>query len=205
MSIPSGRAASSLKAVLVLAGASLILSACGTDRDNPDGLDPAFLTPVAAAEEAGVAVYWLGPSFEADGVVFSTTEAKFPEGIQGVPVNGLEVCYSPGDQPGGLLYLELFPKSEWTAVEEKVRNPRIPGVTTKTVTVAGRQGELLFLPFGTRPVNALWLIVDFGDVVVLGEALAGGAAYPGGPDYNPFINDPDLLVALMEDLRPYPE
>ena len=34
---------------------------------------------------------------------------------------------------------------------------------------------------------------------------SGGPMYPGGPDYNPFINNPDLLVALMEDLRPYPE
>lgn len=208
MSIHGSQTARWLKRSLLLAAVALAVSACGTKRDNPEGLDldPAFLTPVAAAEEAGVKVYWLGPSFEVDGVVFTTTEAQFPEGTQGVAVEGFEIDYSSGDQPrGGILELDLLAPAEWMVVEEKLRNPRVPGVTRQSAMVAGRQAELLLLPGGARPLNALWLLLDLGDVVVVAQTNSGGAVYPGGPDYNPFINNPDLLVALMEDLRPYPE
>jgi hypothetical protein len=78
-------------------------------------------------------------------------------------------------------------------------------VTRRTVSVGGREGELLFLPLGTRPLNILRLVLDLGDVVVVAQTHAGGPVYPGGPDYTPFINNPDLLIQVMEDLRPYPE
>ena len=66
--------------------------------------------------------------------------------------------------------------------------------------------ELLFLPRGTRPINQLWLILEMKDAVVVAQAHSGGPTHPGGPDYNPFINNPDLLVQVIEEnLRPYPE
>ena len=103
------------------------------------------------------------------------------------------------------LDLTVYGRDAWEPVEDRVMNPRLPGVTRQTVSVGGREGELLFLPLDTRPLNVLRLILDFGDVVVVASAHAGGAVYPGGPDYNPFINNPDLLIQVMEDLRPYPQ
>jgi len=80
-----------------------------------------------------------------------------------------------------------------------------PGVTRRAVSVQNRDGVLLLQAAGARPLNAIWLILELGDVVVVADTNSGGAVRPGGPDYNPFINDPDLLVEVMQDLRPYPE
>jgi len=90
-------------------------------------------------------------------------------------------------------------------VKERAINARTPGTSQRTVSVAGRDGDLFLQAAGARPLNALWLIVDLDDVVLVAHTNSGGAVYPGGPDYNPFINNPDLLIQVMEDLRPYPE
>jgi len=188
----------------------VILCPCATgccgDNDNQaqSAMDPAF-TEADAAQEAGLTVYWLGPSFEAGGVLFRISEAEFPEGFAGVPLQGLEVGYSSQPEPAGILYLQLLSRSDWDQVKEKTINPPVPGVTHRTVSVGGREGELLFLPGGSRPLNILRLVLDLGDVVLVAQAYAGGPVYPGGPDYNPFINNHDLLVQVMEDLRPYPQ
>ena len=193
----------------IVAGGLLVLSAglagCEDQQETQAGQDHPAFTQADAAQEAGLTVYWLGPSFEAGGVLFRISYAEFPEGFAGVPLQGLEVVYSSQPEPAGSLDLQLFSRSDWDQVKDKVMNPRLPGVTRETVTVAGREAELISVPLGTRPVNTLWLVLDLGDVVVLATAGAGGAVYPGGPDYNPFINNPDLLIQVMEDLRPYPE
>ena len=193
----------------IVAGGLLVLAAglagCEDQQETQAGQDHPAFTQADAAQEAGLTVYWLGPSFEAGGVLFRISYAEFPEGFAGVPLQGLEVVYSSQPEPAGSLDLQLFSRSDWDQVKDKVMNPRLPGVTRETVTVAGREAELISVPLGTRPVNTLWLLLDLGDVVVLATAGAGGAVYPGGPDYNPFINNPDLLIQVMEDLRPYPE
>ena len=206
------KAVASLCALIaIVAGGLLVLSAAGCQDEQQTGpdLDPAFLTPVAAAEEAGLTVYWLGASFEVGDVLFSTREADFPEGIMGVPLQGLQVRYSSRNEPGGVLYLDVVPKSEWNKVEEKISDLVISGeprpVRREKVQVKDKTADLLFLPLATRPLNQLWLILDLGDTVVVALALSGGPTEEGGPDYNPFINNPDLLIQVMEDLRPYPE
>jgi len=192
-----------------LAVLSACESGCLENQQTGSDLDPAFLTPVGGAQEAGLTVYWLGASFEVGDVLFSTREADFPKGIMGVPLQGLELRYSSGDQPGGVLYLDLFSRSDWDEVEEKIRDLRIPGETQpvrrEKVQVKDNTADLLFLPLGTRAVNQLWLVLDLGDTVVVALALSVGSTEPGGPDYNPFINNPDLLIQVMEDLRPYPQ
>ena len=191
--------------IAVLLVLSLWQAGCQDERETGPSLDAAFLSPVAAAHEAGLTVYWLGASFEASGVLFSTREAKFPEGIAGVSLEGLVVRYSSDPELGGFLDLNLLSSSDWDQVKEKMMNPRTPGTSHRTVSVAGRDGELLLQPAGARPLNALWLILDLGDVVLVAQSNSSGATRPGGPDYNPFINNPDLLVQVMQDLRPYPQ
>jgi len=73
------------------------------------------------------------------------------------------------------------------------------------VSVGDRSATMVIQTSLTRPVNAVWLVLEFDDVVVMADAHSGGSASPGGPDDSPFVNDPDLLVRVMEDLRPYPE
>lgn len=197
--------------MLKLAAATLALVvvipvAIWTSRNLNDApADETRFTEADAAKEAGLMVYWLGPSFQAGGVLFRISEAEFPEGFAGVPLQGLEVGYSSQPEPAGILYMQVLSRSDWDQVMEKVINPPLTGVTRRAVTVGGTQGELLFLPGGSRPLNILCLVLDLGDVVVIAQTYAGGPEYPGGPDYNPFINNPDLLMQVMEGLRPYPE
>jgi hypothetical protein len=192
--------------IAVLLVLSLWQAGCQDDQQTGPDLDAAFLTPVAAAQEAGLSVYWLGPSFEAGGVLFSTREAKFPEGIAGVPLQGLLARYSSQPEAAGFLDLQLLSRSDWDQVMEKVMNPSLPGVTRRAVTVGDREGELLFLPLDTRPLNILRLVLDLGDVVVVAQARSVTAsAAAGGGELSPFIKDPDLFVQVMQDLRPYPE
>ena len=184
---------------------AVLLAGCEDEQQAEPGLNAAFLTPVAAAREAGLSVYWLGPSFEAGGVLFTTSEAKFPEGIAGVPLQGLVMRYSSGLEPGGFLDLQLLSKSDWGQVKEKLVDPQASGAGHRAVSVAGREGDLFLRSAASRPLNALSLIVDLGDVALVADTNSSGAVRPGGPDYNPFINNPDLLVQVMQDLRPYPE
>jgi hypothetical protein len=192
-----------------LAAALVILSAglagCEDEQDNGPGVNQPVLTEAEAAQEAGLTAYWLGPSFEAGGVLFRISEAYFPEGIAGVPLRGLKIGYSSQPEPAGSLYLYVFSRSDRHQVEEKVLKPPVTGVTRKEVTVDGREGELLYLPLDTRPLNQLWLSLDLGDAVVVAVVLSAGPVEEGGPDHNPIINDPDLLIQVMQNLRPYPE
>jgi hypothetical protein len=197
----------------VVLAAVLFISGCGAKSAEQSGADlqPEFLTSVAAAEEAGLMVHWLGDAFDVEGMRFRSGSAKFPEGILGVGLEGIEIYYLMDPSEGGTsLGLQVFPRSEWVKVEQKVRNLTIPGepqpVTRRTVDVQSRKAELLSLPLGTREVNQLWLILELDDTVVVAQAHSGGPIYAGGPDYNPFINNPDLLVQVIdENLRPYPE
>jgi len=161
-----------------------------------------FLRDVATAQAQGVPVYWLGREFTVDGLVFRGPHvAGFGAEVEG---GGVDMSYL---LEGGNSRLELtiYGRDAWARVEDRMMNPSLRGVTRKTVTVGGREGVLFLLPLGSRPLNVLRCVLDLRDIVVVATAHAGGAVYPGGPDYNPFINNPDLLVQVMQDLRPYPE
>jgi len=192
---------------LVLVTAVFAVSCVGLPHDdNPDQrFYGYFLRDVETMQAIGLPVYWLGSDFTVDGLVFrGPYGAEFGAEVEG----GIQLTYLAPLQVGGNTSLDLIVRSRdaWTRAEHQVRDPGLPGVTRRTVTVGSREAELIFVPLGTRPVNTLWLVLDLGDAVVLAQALAGGAMYPGGPDYNPFINNPDLLVQVIEEnLRPYPE
>jgi len=207
MSIGNIRALDLLK--LAAAVAALIVVVAGfvwisrSPNDSPEEQAYGyFLRDVATVEAMGLPVYWLGREFTVDGSVFrGPYVSEFGAEVEG---GGVHMSYLL-EGGNSSLDLTVYGRDAWEPVEDRVMNPRLPGVTRQTVSVGGREGELLFLPLDTRPLNVLRLILDFGDVVVVASAHAGGAVYPGGPDYNPFINNPDLLIQVMEDLRPYPQ
>ena len=114
---------------------------------------------------------------------------------------------SHATDPG--LDITVYSPQAWELVEDRVENPQLLSneghVTRQTVTVGGTGAELLSIPsLPSRPVNCLRLIVVLDPVVVVVEANSGGQS-PGGGDYNLFINNPDLLVQVMQNLRPYPQ
>ena len=191
----------SLCALIAIVAAIACISVSGGNQSEGD-LDEYFLRDVATVEAMGLPVYWLGTEFTVDGLVFrGPYVSEFGAEVEG---GGIRMSYVlvGGNTPA---YLTIYSRDAWELVKDRMMNPRLPGVTRRTVTVGGRQAELIAIPLGTRPLNVLRSVLDFGDVVVLATAHAGGAVYPGGPDYNPFINNPDLLIQVMEDLRPYPE
>lgn len=183
-------------------------------RNDGDDLDKYFLRDAKAMQEMGLPVYWLGTEFSAGDLTF-----RGPSGVEfGGEIEGGGIYMEYGaslegkNEPLGsvtMMDVTVYGSDAWSRVENNVRNPRIPGesrpVAHRTVNVKGREADLLSLPLDTRPVNQLWLIVDMGDAVVVASTPSGGAVQAGGPDSNPFIDDPDLLVQVMEDLRPYPE
>jgi len=209
MSIRNVRALDLLKlagsvAALIVVVAAFMWISRSCDGESESDLDKYFLRDAATVEALGLPVYWLGREFTVDGLVFRGPEvAKFGAEVEG---GGIHMDYLASVDGGNTgMELTIYSRDAWGLVEDSMMNPGLPGVTRRAVTVGGREGELLFLPLDTRPLNVLRLVLDFGDVVVVAVARAGGAVYPGGPDYSPFINNPDLLPQVMEDLRPYPQ
>ena len=187
---------------MVVAAAALWTS-CDPEEQPQEGLDKYFLRDAAAMQATGLPVYWLGTEFTVEGLVF-----RGPYGAEfgGEVEQGIGMSYlAPVDGGNTGLGLTVRSRDAWARLEERVRNPGLPGVTRRMVTVGDREAELISIPLDTRPVNTLRLILELDEVVVVASALAGGAVYPGGPDYDPFINNPDLLVQVMQNLRPYPE
>ena len=180
----------------------------GCDDKSEDGYDY-FLRDAAAMEDMGLPVYWLGREFDGGGLTFQGPYGlAFGGEVEG---GGMFMRYiswlggTPGEGLNTGLEITEYSTDAWDLVKDRMMNPPVPGVTRETVTVGGRKGDLLFLPLDTTPLNILRLVLDLDGVVVVAQARAGGPTSPGGPDYSPFINNPDLFVQVMQDLRPYSE
>jgi len=188
---------------VVALAAALFWTSCDPDSQSEGGLDKYFLRDAAAMQAMGLPVYWLGTDFTVEGLVF---RGPFGAEFGGEVEQGIGMTYLASVDGGNTgLGLTVRGRDAWARLEDRVRNPGLPGVTRRTVTVGDREAELISIPLDTRPVNTLRLILELDEVVVVASALAGGPVHPGGPDYDPFINNPDLLVQVMEDLRPYPD
>ena len=172
-----------------------------------------FLRDEKAMEDMGLPVYWLGRGFTAGGLAFQGPYgAEFGGEVKG---GGIFLHYTswldgtPFEGTNIGLEITVYSPGAWELVKSRILNPRVLStegeVTRRTVTVNGRQAEMISVPSGSRPVGKLRLVLDLDEVVVVAVARAGGPVSPGGPDYSPFINNPDLLIQVMEDLRPYPE
>jgi len=163
-----------------------------------------FLRDVATVEAMGLPVYWLGREFTVDGLGF---RGPYGGGFGGeVEGGGIYMTYLL-EGANSSLDLTVYSREAWELVKDRMMNPRLPGIERRTVSVAGRDGELLFQYAGAGPrLNALWLVLDLGDVVAVAEAHSViGSAVQGSPELNPLIKNPDLLVQVMQDLRPYPQ
>ena len=188
----------SLLVLAVVAGVAwfVVHEQQGESSDDPDEY---FLRDVATVEAMGLPVYWLGREFTAGDLVFrGPYGAEFGAEVEG---GGVRTTYlAPLDGGNVAFRLTTYSRDAWELVKERILNPKLPGVTRRTVSIRDRQAELISVPLGTRPVNTLSLVLDLGDVAIV---AAAGAGAPDEPP-NPLINA-DNLTALMEDLRPYPE
>jgi len=164
-----------------------------------------FLRDAEAMQDMGLPVYWLGREFNAGALTFQGPYGlEFGGEVEG---GGIFMRYLPqGTDPG--LELTIYSCDAWELVKDRLLDPQLLSnegeVTRQTVTVKGRQAELIFVPQFTRPVGQLRLILELDEVFILAVARSGGQR-PDGTDYSLFIRNPDLLIQVMEDLRPYPE
>jgi hypothetical protein len=166
-----------------------------------------FLRDAKIMEDMGFPVYWLGREFTARGLTYRGPYA--PEFGGDVEDGRLWMGYEPSS--GTTLEITVYSPAAWQLAKDRILNPQVLStegeVTRRTVTVNGRQAQLISVPSGSsRPVGKLRLVIDLGDVEVVAVARALGPVFPGGPDRTIFINNPDLLVQVIDDnLRPYPQ
>lgn len=182
-------------AVFLLAA---LLSACfGGASRSPDQDYKNFLTAASRASSDGYTMYWLGRSFSAGGLTFEGPGVPDFGGEEAG--GGVAMSYSAQGGAAGL-NIGVLSAAAWGRRAEAP----VPGSKAKTVMVLGRPAELQSAPAGTRPVNALTLIMSLGDTHVVAVAHAIGPVTPGGPDANPLIDEATFL-SVLEQLRPYPQ
>jgi hypothetical protein len=199
--------------IMALAAMITTISCLNLGESEDERFYGFFLRDMKTMEEMGLPVYWLGREFTAGGLTFHGPYApEFGGEVEGGGTffhykSLLEATQREGTQTD--LEITVYSPAAWQLVKDRILNPRTLStegeVTRRTVTVKGRQAEVLSVPQVTRPVGYLCLVLDLDEVVVVATARALGPVSPGGPDYSIFINNPDLLVQVMQDLRPYPE
>jgi len=219
MSIRSFHGLSLLKllmAVVALATALTTISCfdVGGNDDVDERFYGYFLRDVKAMQDMGLPVYWLGRGFNAGGLTFQGPYGlEFGGEIEGGGTFTRYVSWldgTPGEGRNTRLDMTVYSPDAWELAKSAMLNPQLlPGqgeVTRRTVTVKGRQAELISIPNLTirRPVDRLRLVVELDPVVVVAQATSVLSA-GGDSELNIFIRNPDLLVRVMQDLRPYPE
>lgn len=194
---------------------ALLFTACVDHADYYKN----FLAVATQAPSQGYTMYWLGRSFTAGGLTFKGPAVPdFGAGQEG----GVEFSYNA---PGGA-GLDIAVLSDAAFAHPA---PTPARATTKTVTILGRPAELQSAAAGTRPVNVLILPFSLGNTHVVASVHSGGAvtpsgpdvnlhvwsateqrfvtatAIPRGPDVNPLVNDEQMFLSVMQQLRPYPQ
>lgn len=187
-----------------LAGAFL---GCGFARSNEpqEPMDqPEFLTPVAEAQAAGVKLYWLGDAFKAGSLVYEINAGSDVISRTHIPPPGGQLAYWAHLEKGTTgMNVQSYVKGSHEADAVREAAAGVPGFSYRRVQVGPWKGQLYTLPGGSRPVNQLWLFVDVGDSIVVGQASSGTSGIPG-EDVDPLIQS-DVLIFVMEQLRPYPQ
>jgi hypothetical protein len=180
----------------------------GCDDKSESGYDY-FLRDAAAMEDLGLPVYWLGREFNAGGLAF---QGPYGVGFGGeVEGGGIFMQYiswldgTPGEGSSTGLRMTVYSRGAWDIVKDGA-SADAPGVTHRVVRVGDLDAEMVLQGDAARPLNAISVVLDLDDVVVVARTNSIIApAVRGGGELNPFINNPDLFVQVMQDLRPYPE
>jgi hypothetical protein len=139
-----------------------------------------FVKDAQAMQEMGLPVFWLGREFNVGDLTFrGPFVSDFGGEVQG---GGIKMEYAASlegntqSSDGATLPFEItvYSQAAWALVSGRILNPETRGTTHRSVTILGKQAEMFSAPGGTRPLNALWLVLDLGDVTVVAGANAGG-------------------------------
>jgi hypothetical protein len=219
MSILNFRRLSLLKLLVPVAALATVLTTISClDLGDNDDVDERFygyfLRDAKVMQDMGLPVYWLGRGFSVGALTFQGPYGvEFGGEVEGGGTFTRYVSWldgTPGEGRNTRLDMTVYSPDAWELAKSAMLNPQLlPGegeVTQRTVTVKGRQAELISIPNLTirRPVDRLRLVVELDPVVVVAQATSVLSA-DGDSELNIFIRNPDLLVQVMQDLRPYPE
>ena len=200
---------------------SALLLACGSPSHSQGGASPggtptpgtphgsagvpeSFTEAVASIPNRNYELYWLGTEFISSGVDFRGPHVD--EIGSEVTEDALGLLYLADiSQGGGDLRLVLMSEERWATSKERYETPAFDGVVVSSLTVGGFPARLLeFTKPGQSSVpGGTTLVVQRDDAVVIATAPSLGSPAPGMPDRNPLV-EPANLVAVMEQLRPYP-
>jgi hypothetical protein len=174
----------------------------------------------------GYDVYWLGRTVQVSGggvlnpefgdFAYDAKPSRFSYDYYGTGLAGIS--------------LVIYPRDAWPAARAKqvaaLRADRSAApLLIEHAEVAGEAAEVWIASAPNRPVNHIFVIVDFGETIVECDTASlpapgtvtppnlspteyfGIAKTPSStplPDLNPFINLPTFL-AVLQHLRPYPQ
>jgi hypothetical protein len=209
------RAAASVAIVSVVA-LTAGFAACGSGSgDKPQAGTPSisaiyeqlfknFQKAVANAKNEGYTPYWLGRRFDAGGVTFSgpSTDGSY----QGREGGGVRFSYTgtstvpPHDVT--ILDFDEYSAQAWGADESYYRNKG-----GADIVVAGHGAKVVQQKNDSARTIALLLIVSIGETTIVARApsVIDVASSPGaGSEGNPLM-DQATFLAVMQNLRPYPQ
>lgn len=184
----------------ILAGVALLctltLTACrsGTDRLADD---------ISRAQERGLAVYWLGEAITHDGKTLANAESG---DLFNDSEGSFEVAYADAtddDELEANLSVRTYALDEWAQQRSTVLDPiNAPSPVIREIDLVATPATMVIQPLGSRTRNSVSLILSFNDGVVV--ARTNSVHDSDGTEMNPLIDEATFL-AVMEQLRPYPE
>jgi hypothetical protein len=194
---------------VALVGVILVGTACDslpTEESINNELYGNFQTAVAS--ERNYDVYWLGRSFDAGGLTYEgpTTNApsgsdRIGAGINPPTADRIETTYMTEDGCGcSSLVVRLISRSYWDGTTGAT-SPS--GYRKAAVEVGGHPAELWTSVGPPSTLLAQTVVIYYSDTVVEAETYAMIPTTPG-PDLNPLM-DGQVLLAAMQNLRPYPQ
>ncbi len=205
-----------LRRLLVLSivlAAGLFAASCLSQQELNRQFYGYFLRDVKTMQDMELPVYWLGNGFTANGLAFQGPYGSGDE-VEG---GGAQVGYSAwlatpfaGSNPS--LDITVYSPAAWERVKQGILNLPLPGVpsrykvTKREVNIQGQQAQLITHPAGDLPAHRINVVLTFDSVVVRAEVddiVTSDRALDA--QLNVFINNPDLLVQVMQNLRPYPQ
>lgn len=182
---------------------AVAVAASGCGPMDPAGEDAAGFDvfETALAKDGDFDIYWLGRSFDAAGVVF---EGPFVDDF-GDEVEGgrLAMDYLQTPCCSGLK-VTLYSPDAWDKIVG-IRAAQPQGdFSSEIVNVNGEEAELRSYRGGVELISSFILVVEFDGTFIEARAAALVPATPGGSQPNPLM-DREVFLAVMENLRPYPD
>jgi|CXWL01.1.fsa_nt_gi hypothetical protein len=177
----------------------LFLSSCAQADQSDPPAEPQergfsnFQTAVASADADGYTPYWLGREFEAGGMTFKGSHVSDYGGeIEG----GLNTNYIDVSEDGLGILITLYGPDAWARNRDAIENS--PNSTSRPLQIAGRDATLMQLGRFNKAA-----VVYFDDTVVV-ASVSGSTFLTPQPEPNPLVDEATFL-AVLENLRPYPE